>query len=141
MWTCLPSTTILQRRASRRGSAVATNGPTHCATDTCPADASPTFPELIPREPPPRQTSTLAIVSLVTGILGWTLLPWLGSLIAIVTGHLARGEIRRAPDRLEGDGLAVAGLVLGYAMLALTVLGLLVVVLFFGGLVWLGFNS
>lgn len=90
---------------------------------------------------PPRQTSTLAIVSLVTGILGWTLLPWLGSLIAIVTGHLARGEIRRAPDRLEGDGLAVAGLVLGYAMLALTVLGLLVVVLFFGGLVWLGFNS
>lgn len=90
---------------------------------------------------PPRQTSTLAIVSLVTGILGWTLLPWLGSLIAIVTGHLARGEIRREPDRREGDGLAVAGLVLGYTMLALTVLGLLVVVLFFGGLVWLGLNS
>ena len=59
-----------------------------------------------------RQTSSLAVVSLVAGILGWTLLPFLGSVAAVVTGHMARSEIRRAPDRLEGDGLAIAGLVL-----------------------------
>lgn len=89
----------------------------------------------------PRQTSALAITSLVTGLLGWTLLPWLGSLIAIVTGHLARGEIRRAPERYDGDGLAIAGLVLGYAMLAISLVGVMIFIAFFGGLLWLGFNA
>ena len=85
---------------------------------------------------PIRQTSTLAVVSLVFGILGWTLLPFLGSLVAVVCGHMARSEIRRAPDALEGDGLAVAGLVLGYLVIALTVLTLAAIFLFFGGLLW-----
>ena len=84
-----------------------------------------------------RQTSTLAVVSLIFGITGWTVLPVIGGIVAIVTGHLARGEIRREPERLQGDGLAVGGLVLGYAALALAVLAALVFVLFFGGLVWL----
>jgi len=81
-----------------------------------------------------RRTSPLAIVSLVSGILGWSLLPLLGSLVAIVTGHMARSEIRRQPQTLEGDGLAVTGLVLGYALVALSVIGVLVAMLFFGGL-------
>ena len=82
----------------------------------------------------PRTTSTLAIVSLVSGLLGWTFVPWIGSLVAVITGHMARTEIRREPDRVEGDGHAVAGLVLGYAMLVLSVIGVLLIVLFFGGL-------
>jgi len=81
-----------------------------------------------------RQTSAMAIVSLVAGLLGWSLLPVIGSVVAIVTGHLARVEIRRRPDALEGDGLAVAGLVLGYLMVAMAVIGFLFVLLFFGGL-------
>lgn len=83
-----------------------------------------------------RQTSSLAIASLVSGLLGWTLLPMIGSLVAIVTGHLARGEIRRMPERLDGDGLAIAGLVLGYAAIVLGVLFALAVFLFLGGLAW-----
>ena len=83
---------------------------------------------------PMRQTSTLAVVSLVFGILGWTLLPFLGSLVAVVCGHMARSEIRRAPDALEGDGLAVAGLVLGYLVIGLSVLAVMAAILFFGGL-------
>lgn len=89
---------------------------------------------------PVRTTSPLAIVSMVFGILGWTLVPWIGSIVAVITGHLARGEIRRAPESLEGDGMAIAGLVLGYAMLALSLVGLVLVLVFFGGLVWLGLN-
>lgn len=81
-----------------------------------------------------RQTSALAIVSLVAGLLGWSLLPVIGSVVAIVTGHLARAEIRRRPEALEGDGLAVAGLILGYIMVAMALVGLLFVFLFFGGL-------
>ncbi len=85
-----------------------------------------------------RQTSTLAIISLVAGILGWTVLPFLGSVTAIITGHMARAEIRRQPDRFEGDGLAVAGLVLGWVNVGLWILGILAFMLFFGGLAWLG---
>ncbi len=59
---------------------------------------------------PARTTSSLAIASLVSGILGWTLLPVLGTLVAIVTGHMARAEIRRSGGALEGDGLAIGGL-------------------------------
>jgi len=83
---------------------------------------------------PIRQTSTLAVVSLVFGILGWTLLPFLGSLVAVVCGHMARGEIRRAQGNLEGDGMAVAGLVLGYIVIGLSLLAVLAAILFFGGL-------
>ena len=85
---------------------------------------------------PGNTTSSLAVVSLVFGILAWLVLPFIGALVAIICGHLARGEIRRAPvdHRIEGDGMAVAGLVLGYIQLALFVLGmfLLIAVLFFG---------
>ena len=85
-----------------------------------------------------RQTSKLAIVAMIFGVLGWTLLPLIGSIVAIVTGHLARGEIRREPARLQGDGLAVGGLILGYVALALAILAGLIFVLFFGGMIWLG---
>lgn len=83
---------------------------------------------------PYRQTSALAIVSLVFGLLGWSLLPLIGSVVAIVTGHMARSEIRRAPERFEGDGLAVAGLVLGYLAIGISILLLVIAFLFFGGL-------
>lgn len=82
----------------------------------------------------PRQTSALAITSLVTGVLGWTVLPLLGSLVAIITGHLARAEIRRAAGQMDGDGFAIAGLALGWATVVVTVLTILAVVFFFGGL-------
>ena len=89
---------------------------------------------------PMRQTSTLAVVSLVFGILGWTLLPFLGSIAAIITGHMARKEIRRDPA-LDGDVMAVIGLVLGWASVILWIVGILLFVLFFGGLAWLGFQN
>ena len=87
--------------------------------------------------PAPRQTSTLAIIALVAGILGWTLLPFLGSLGGIIFGHMARGEIRRSNGQLDGDGLAVTGLVLGWINVMLAVLLVLVIFMFFGGLAWL----
>lgn len=62
-------------------------------------------------------TSTLAMVSMIAGIIGWVLAPLLGSLVAIVTGHMAKREIRESAGRIEGDGMATAGLVLGYLQL------------------------
>lgn len=94
----------------------------------------PPAPPATPPAPAGRPTSSLAIVALVGGILGWTLLPWLGSLAAVICGHMARAEIRRSNGAMDGDGMAVAGLILGWALIGLSVLGLLVVILFFGGL-------
>jgi hypothetical protein len=60
--------------------------------------------------PPVRTTNGLAIASLVCGIaafvIGITFIP------AIICGHLARRQIRRTGE--QGDGLAIAGLILGY---------------------------
>jgi Domain of unknown function (DUF4190) len=78
------------------------------------------------------QTNTLAVVSLVsalvapfahfTGIGGLTL-----TIVSIVTGHIARRQIRQTGER--GDGFALAGLIISYVHLALTAL---FVILFFG---------
>jgi len=84
-----------------------------------------------------RPTSSLAIASLVSGILGWTLLPFVGTLVAIVTGHMARAEIRRSQGMVAGDGLAVGGLVLGWLSAALWVVGIVVIFVFLGGMAWL----
>ncbi|KAF1017387.1 MAG: hypothetical protein GAK31_00652 [Stenotrophomonas maltophilia] len=88
-----------------------------------------------------RHTSGLAVVSLVLGICSWTVLPFVGAIVAIITGHMARAEIRRRPLELEGDGLAVAGLILGWVMVVGVVLAILAFVLFFGGLAWLAAMS
>ncbi len=94
---------------------------------------------------PVKTTSTLAVVSLVAGILGWTLLPLIGSLGAIITGHMARGEIRRSAGAINGDGFAIAGLVLGWGSVIVSIVGVLLVVMFFGGIAallgWLGISG
>lgn len=66
-------------------------------------------------------TSGTAIASLVCGILGWTLVPVLGSILAIVLGHVARSQILDSQRSIDGEGMAVAGLVLGYSSIALAV--------------------
>ena len=83
---------------------------------------------------PVAPTSPLAVASLVLGVLAWVALPVLGALGAIVCGHLARRDIRAARGALGGDGFAVGGLVLGYAQLVAIVLGVILAILFFGGL-------
>ncbi len=75
---------------------------------------------------------------MVFGIVTWLVLPLVGALIAVVCGHLARAEIRRAPaPGMEGDGMAVAGLVLGYLHLAVVA----IVMFFFWGFVLLGLGA
>ncbi len=84
------------------------------------------------------RTSTLAVVSLIFGILCWIGLPFIGAIVAVICGHSARGEIRRAPPgMIEGDGMAVAGLILGWIHLALCIVAVFAFLLFFGGLAFL----
>jgi hypothetical protein len=59
--------------------------------------------------PVPRRTNGLAIASMVLGIL-W--IYWIGSILALVFGYIARGQIRERGE--AGDGMAIAGIVLGW---------------------------
>ena len=82
-----------------------------------------------------RTTSTTAIVSLVFGIICWIAIPFIGAIVAIICGHVARTEIRNSPPgSVEGDGMAIAGLILGYLHLALIAMFLLLVFTVLGGL-------
>ena len=67
-------------------------------------------------------TSTLAIVSLVSAILGFTFVPIIGTIVALVTGYMARSETRSIPARASGDGLATAGIIMGWVQVALAVI-------------------
>jgi hypothetical protein len=81
-------------------------------------------------------TNSLAVVSLVSGILSWLLCPLIGAIVAVVTGHAARGQIKTSGE--AGGGLAMAGLVLGYISLGLTALGILFWLVLLGGLAVIG---
>ena len=61
-----------------------------------------------------------AIASTVLGILSLICL-FLTGLPAIAAGHMARRQIRRSGGAYSGDGLAVAGLIMGYVISTLSI--------------------
>jgi len=93
-------------------------------------------PTALPPQPPPplpghvsRPYNTWAIVSAsfaASTILGtWCL----GGIIAVITGHVARSQIKRTGE--AGEGLALAGLIAGYISIGLFFLFVLAYVAFF----------
>ena len=68
-----------------------------------------------------QKTNGSAIASLVLSILG---LFGIGSLLGIIFGHRARQEIRASGGYQGGDGLATAGIVIGWVTLVLFALAL-----------------
>jgi hypothetical protein len=95
--------------------------------------APPDQPAAAPPPPQPMQiqqrgapiafsakTNTLALVSLISGIASWVIVPIIGAIVAVITGHMAKREIRRTGE--QGDTLATVGLVLGYLHLVVVVL-------------------
>lgn len=74
-------------------------------------------------------TSSMAVVSLVAGILGLSLFPFIGSIVAVITGNMAKNEIRDSRGALGGEGLAKAGVILGWIGIVLGILGICGVIL------------
>ncbi len=73
----------------------------------------------------PPQTNAWAIVSLVSSILSWVGLFGLGGIVGVIAGVVARNQIRENPATQTGNGLALAGIILGAVNIVLTCIGLL----------------
>jgi hypothetical protein len=65
------------------------------------------------------QNNSMAIISLIAGILGWVAVPIIASIVAIVLGMKARNEIKASNGTQTGDGMALAGIILGWSSLAI----------------------
>jgi hypothetical protein len=75
---------------------------------------------------PATRTNGLAIAALVCGIAQFVGFWLLGTIPAIILGHMARKQIRQTGE--QGAGMATAGLVLGYIGVALTALFVILIV-------------
>jgi Domain of unknown function (DUF4190)/zinc-ribbon domain len=90
----------------------------------CDKCGAPVSPEVAPpninvaANPQIAQKSGKAVGSLLAGITGLLFFP--ASIAAIVLGHMSRSEIKKSGGgRTEGAGMALAGLILGYAGVAI----------------------
>jgi type IV pilus assembly protein PilA len=79
------------------------------------ARLSPLSPAIPAAYTGPQETSGKATASLICGILAYLILPFLAAIPAIILGHLALSDIKKRAGQLKGNGLAVAGMVMGYA--------------------------
>lgn len=86
--------------------------------------------------PASRPTNTLAVVSLIASIAGVTFLPIVASITGVITGHMARRQIRETGE--GGDGMAVAGVVIGWIGVGIAAIGIIVALLLLAGVAVFG---
>jgi len=68
----------------------------------------------------PVKNNSLAIACLIFGILSLVLYLF-AAIPGIITGHMALSKVKRLPDEYEGRGMAIAGLILSYVMLVVSI--------------------
>jgi hypothetical protein len=76
---------------------------------------------------PATKTNGFSIASLVLGIL-W--IYWIGSILALVFGYVAKQQIDRSGGMQSGRGMAIAGIVLGW--IGVGVLALIIILVIIG---------
>jgi len=75
--------------------------------------------------PPAPPTNGLAIASLVLSLLGLIgVLPLLGTVLGLIFGYSARNQIAQSQGTQGGEGLAKAGIIIGWVALGLWALGI-----------------
>jgi hypothetical protein len=73
------------------------------------------------------QTAGKAVAALVSGIVGLAVCAPVG-IAAVVLGNQARGEIAASGGRVQGEGMARAGVIMGWIAVGLMIFGLVVFV-------------
>lgn len=84
--------------------------------------APPQYPQPYGGYSVPQQSSS-ALLALILGILSFMGLSLLAAIPAVIVGMKARDEIVMSRGQLTGEGMAQAGIVLGWINIALSVLG------------------
>lgn len=82
-----------------------------------------------PQFVPAPQTDDKAVISLVLGILSLVSFSIFAGIPAIIVGKMSRDNIRASSGRLTGEGMATAGIVMGWISVGLAILILLVIIL------------
>jgi hypothetical protein len=113
---------------------------------TAPSSSVPAAPDGSMVAAPGTKTNSLAVVSLVAGIGSFFahIIPGVGgftvALVAVITGHMARRQIRQTGE--QGMGMATAGMIIGYVHITLLVLLVIAIILIFVvGIAILGISS
>jgi hypothetical protein len=111
-------------------------GPPPASSPPPPAPTPPPAPPAYGQQPggygyqSTSRTNGLAIAALVLGIAG--LVFWgcgVASILALVFGYMAKGQIDRAPETQEGRGMAIAGIIMGWIGIALFVIFWVVIII------------
>ncbi|MCI2957857.1 DUF4190 domain-containing protein [Agromyces atrinae] len=76
----------------------------------------------------PGKTNTLAIVSIVASLVG--LFTGIGFLVGLITGHISLSQIKKTGEL--GRGMALAGTIIGWIGVALSILAVILFVVLFG---------
>ncbi len=84
-------------------------------------------------EIPSKKTSGMAIASLVCSIAGFFMCLFIGQILGIVFGYKARREIKDSAGAVEGEGLATAGIIVGWVGIAVDIVIVLFMVIAFTG--------
>jgi len=79
--------------------------------------------------PPPRTQNGLALASMIVSIIALVLCSGLPGIIGAIMGHVARKQVRERGE--EGDGFALAGIIVGWIGFGLALVGIAVVVFVF----------
>jgi hypothetical protein len=74
----------------------------------------------------PKQ-NTLAIVSLVSGIAAFVVLPLIASIVAVITGHMSLKQLKTSGE--GGRGMALTGTILGWIGIGLAAIGIVLIIL------------
>lgn len=107
-----------QRRAQ---SHAAWSGPAVSRVIGRTADGRPVYADqMAPQQNP--KTNTMAVLALVFGVMG--------GFLGIVFGHIALSQIKRTGE--QGHGFALAGVILGYIGLAVTIAAFVVLAILLG---------
>jgi hypothetical protein len=89
--------------------------------------ASPGYGYGYPAPAPVRQTNGLAIASMVVSLASIVVCGF-PAIVGAIMGHVARKQIRERGE--DGDGMALTGVIVGWIVFALSVLGVGLYILF-----------
>lgn len=84
-----------------------------------PAQGQPPQVIYVPAARSTTKTNGFSVAALVLGIL-W--LYWIGSVLALIFGYVAKSQIDKSGGTQSGRGMAIAGIVLGWVGIGILVL-------------------